>query len=134
MKKRKRATGQDQATKSAERIGESLARMVNRLEGLDRDRERAYQQLLALQRRMNERVAWLGRAIRKKTGAASASDIRFDEVAPKPSDTVAKPRVRRAVTSPETSRKKDSARRCGVCGTPGHNARGHASWQASQGK
>ncbi len=126
LNKRKReAAAHEAATKVAEGIGEALAGIVNRLDSLDTERDNVYRQLLSLQKRFNRQVARFGEAIgqtvttrppRKARGTATKS---------------AKKTTRRATTS--RTRQK-SPPRCGVCGTVGHNARGHAKWEASQGK
>ena len=62
-KRTKEAIAHETATKVAEGIGEALARIVNRLESLDAERERAYKQLLGLQERFNAQVGRFGRAL-----------------------------------------------------------------------
>ena len=121
----------DAATKIAEKIGEALAHIVNRLESVDVDRERAYKQLLELQSRFNTQVSHLGDVIGERVNKATRRRTRPQS-----------PRGKSAGGS-RTSRRKGSksagtpgrARnrvKCGICGTPGHNARGHAKWQASR--
>ena len=120
-KRTQQKAAHDTAIRVAESIGEALGRIVNRLESLDADRERAYEQLVALQKRLNEQVARFGRALgRTPPGAQSAK------------------KSRRTAAKSRSGRKSSPARKkarvtCSICGTAGHNARGHAKWQASQG-
>ena len=67
-----KTAARETATKVAEGIGEALARMVNRFESLDTDRERAYKQILGLQKRFNDQVARLGRAIERTVTTSQA--------------------------------------------------------------
>ncbi len=71
-KRAKGTVAHETATRVAEGMGEALGQIVNRLESLDSDRERAYAQLLALQEHLNAQVIRFGRAIeRVATTAAS---------------------------------------------------------------
>ena len=99
----KKQGAHDTATRVAEGIGEALARIVNRLESLDAERDRVYKQLLALQDRVNPQTA-SRRTTKKKTRSKTR-----------------RPRKKAQI-------------KCGICGTPGHNARGHAKWKASRAK
>ena len=74
-KRTKEAIARETATKVAEGIGEALASMVNRLEFLDAERERAYKQLLGLQGRFNAQVARFGRAIGRTVATKSSSRV-----------------------------------------------------------
>ncbi len=109
------------AVKIAEGIGDALGRIVNRLESLDAEREKVYGQLLALQERLNVQVDRAGKALggTVTTPAAPRRGLR-SRLGKK---TTAKTKVRRKARV-----------RCGVCGTLGHNARGHARWQAAKNK
>ena len=132
-KRTREAVVHDTATKVAEGIGEALARAVNRLESLDVDRERAYQQLLELQERLNAQVARFGRVIgRTVTVTSSAPEGVRSRLGQQPRGAAAD--ARRGRRSPAKQGRKKGRITCGVCGTPGHNARGHARWKASQGK
>lgn len=102
------------AARVAEGIGEALARIVNRIESLDA--ERAGEQLVAWLRRVNEHIGRLERVI----GGAPETTARTA------TSNQAGARMRPVGTQQKAPIK------CGVCGTPGHNARGHAKWQASQ--
>ena len=62
-KRRKKVEAQQTAARVAEGIGEALASVVNRLESLEAEREKAYAQLVELQRRVNAQVFQFGRAI-----------------------------------------------------------------------
>lgn len=109
------------AGKVAESIGTALGRMVNRLEALDAEREKVYAELLALQERLNVQVARAGKALGDKLPTTGGVRRTL--------------RSRRGKKTTPKKRVGTKARiRCGVCGTVGHNARGHARWQAAQGK
>ena len=131
-KRTREAVAHETATKMAEGIGEALARMVNRLESLDSERERAYKQLLGLQERFNAQVARFGRALGRtvttvsagRTGAAGRQSKKTRRLA-------AKSRPRATRKSPTKQRRKKRRIKCGICGTSGHNARGHAKWKAA---
>jgi hypothetical protein len=113
------------AAKVAEGIGEALARIVNRIESLDAEREKAYSQLLALQERLNVQAARFGKAVGEKVTTTAAAGRRMRE------------RLGKKTSSAKKKRSGKKARikiKCGVCGTPGHNARGHAKWQAARRK
>ena len=125
------------AAKVAEGIGEALGRIVNRLESLDADRDRAFEQLLVLQERLNEQVLRFGRAVGKTMTAAAQGRSEVHRPSgrpPRPAST------QRSVKGESTQRTKQAKKgapsriKCGVCGTPGHNARGHARWEASRRK
>ena len=132
-KRTKEAVAHETATKVAEGIGEALARMVNRLESLDTERERAYKQLLGLQERLNAQVARFGRAIGRTVTTASAGRGRLrGRPGKKVRGGAAKSRSNATRKSPTAQSRKKGRIKCGICGTPGHNARGHAKWQASQ--
>lgn len=126
--RRKEAAAREAATKVAEGIGEALARVVNRLESLDAERARVYKQLLGLQERINKQVAHFGDALgrTKSTGTTGRSG---DE------SRAQGEVVKRRATTTRTTTKGAGRKRpisCGICGTPGHNARGHAKWEASR--
>ena len=123
-KRTKEAAAHEAASKVAEGIGEALAGIVNRLESLDAERESVYRQLLSLQKRFNQQVARFGEAIGQKVTNRSTKGARA--TTPKRAR-----KTTRTATTSRTSRK--SPVRCGVCGTAGHNARGHAKWEASKG-
>ncbi len=117
MAKNRTKNRAEAAGKVAESIGAALGRMVNRLEALDAEREKVYTQLLALQERLNVQVARAGKALGDKVPTTAG--------------------IRRTMRSRRgkktTPKKRAKARiRCGVCGTVGHNARGHARWQAAK--
>lgn len=121
MAKNRTKNGAETAAKVAEGIGTALGRMVNRLEALDAEREKVYTQLLALQERLNVQVARAGKAVGDKVPTAAG--------------------VRRTLqsrrgkqTTPKKPPRTKARIRCGVCGTVGHNARGHARWQAAKSK
>ena len=129
-KRTQKVEARQTAARVAAGIGEALARVVNRLESLDAEREKAYAQLVELQRRVNAQVSQFGRAIGQRVTTATAkSDLggRLKK-RKKPIATSAR-RPRRT-----TAKRKISAGtiKCGVCGTAGHNARGHAKWEASK--
>ena len=109
------------AVKIAEGIGDALGRIVNRLESLDAEREKVYGQLLALQERLNVQVDRAGKALggTVPTPAAPRRGLRS--------------RLGKKATAKTKVRRKARVR-CGVCGTLGHNARGHARWQAAKNK
>ena len=143
--KRTRATFGDRtpvdgaATKVAEGIGEALGRIVNRLESLDADRDRAYEQLLALQERLNEQVLRFGRAVGRTMTTAPAGRPEADRrpgrrrrQRPVPPEGSAQSEITQR--SRPVNKGTPSRIRCGVCSTPGHNARGHARWDASRRK
>ena len=113
-KRTKEEVAHETATRVAEGIGQALGRIVNRLGSLDAEREHAYEQLLAIQERLSAQVARFGRAIGRteKTRETSATG--------------------RSVETKGTQRQKKVRIKCGICGTPGHNARGHARWNASK--
>ncbi len=118
----------DKTTEFAERIGRTLAKVVNRLESLDDEREKSYNQLLTLQARLNTQVARLVRTIDRTahTGGTRPAPVR-------PAAT-RRPRAAKSSSKP-TATKRGGAKKtitCGICGTRGHNARGHAKWQASR--
>ena len=132
-KRTREAAVHETATKVAEGIGEALARVVNRLESLEVEREKAYTQLVQLQERVNAQVARFGRVIGRTVSAASAGRARARRRGP------SKARGARAGAAapprrPARQDRKKARIKCGVCGTPGHNARGHAKWKASQAK
>ena len=131
-KRTKEAVAQEAATKVAEGIGEALAGIVNRLESIDAERENVYKQLLGLQKRFNTQVARFGDAIgQRMTGATDAG--RGAGRSPRKARHTAEKRVstRKAATSRSC---KKAPVTCGICGTSGHNVRGHAKWKASQGQ
>ena len=128
-KRTKEAVAQEAATKVAEGIGEALAGVVNRLESLDAERENFYKQLLGLQKGFNKLVARFGDAMGQRvTGAATArpGGGRSRQKA----RTAEKRASTRKAATPRPRRKGSIT--CSICGTPGHNARGHAKWEASQ--
>ncbi len=144
---RTRTTTEDKTTKVAEGIGRALAKVVNRLESLDTERDKAYAQLLTLQARLNTQVARLGRTIGQKARAVAKRQAPGRPVAKRQTPgrpvgrgrTTARPATRRPRAA--TSRSKPAAPKrgrtkktitCGICGTRGHNARGHAKWQAAK--
>ena len=131
-KRKTTASSGEAAARVAEGIGEALARVVNRLESLDAEREKAYGQLVELQRRVNTQVTRFGRAFGRKVSSAES------ELGGRPRKTVkqAKTTVRKARRA-ATKRKRSAGKtkttiKCGICGTRGHNARGHAKWEASR--
>ncbi len=134
---RTRTTTEDKTTKVAEGIGRALAKVVNRLESLDTERDKAYAQLLTLQARLNTQVARLGRTIGQKARAVAKRQAPGRPVGR--GTTTARPATRhpgRATSRskpavPKRGRTKKTVT-CGICGTGGHNARGHAKWQASK--
>ncbi len=128
-KRTQKVEARQTAARVAEGIGEALARVVNRLESLDAEREKTYAQLVELQRRVNAQVSQFGRAIGQRVTTATAkSDLggRLKK-RKKPKATSAR-RPRRTTAK----RKTAGTIKCGVCGTAGHNARGHAKWEASK--
>ena len=125
---RTRTTTDDKTTKVAEGIGRALAKVVNRLESLDAEREKAYAQLLTLQARLNTQVTRLGRTIGQKARTVATRQPPGRPVASR-RRRAAKPGAKPG-TSTRGGTKKTIT--CSVCGTPGHNARGHARWQASK--
>ena len=136
-KRTKEAIAHETATKVAEGIGEALARIVNRLESLDAERERAYKQLLGLQERFNAQVARFGRAMiigrTVTTASAGRTGVR-GRLSKKTRGVAAKSRSRITRKSPTKQGRRKGRIKCGICGTSGHNARGHAKWKAAQGK
>lgn len=149
MPKKPRARGAstgDTATKVAENIGEALAHVVNRLESLDAERDKAYAQLLALQERLNAQVARFGHTVGSRVTAASADGRRIaSRLKRKAKRAVVKRRIKKRgpkraakkaskKTAPATRARKKSRVTCSICGTSGHNARGHAKWQAARNK
>jgi hypothetical protein len=130
-KRTKEAIAQETATKVAEGIGEALAGIVNRLESLEAERENVYKQLLGLQKRFNTQVTRFGEAIgQRMTGATSGHGAGRS---PRKVRRTAEIRVSTRKTATPRSRKKAPIT-CGICGTSGHNARGHTKWKASQGE
>ena len=135
---RTRTTTEDTTTKVAEGIGRALAKVVNRLESLDAEREKAYAQLLTLQARLNTQVTRLGRTIGQKARTVAKRQAPGRPVPKRqpPGRPVATRRRRAAKpgAKPGTSTRGGTKKTitCSVCGTPGHNARGHARWQASK--
>ena len=121
----------DAATRMAEGIGQALASVVNRLESLDTDREKAYRQLLKLQDRLNREVARLGRAIGQTVSRVGTGHTRGRPVTKRRRATKSDSKPTKVVATKQRRNKKRIT--CGICGTPGHNARGHARWQASRG-
>ena len=113
---KKEEVAHETTTRVAEGIGQALGRIVNRLGSLDAEREHAYEQLLAIQERLSAQVARFGRAIGRteKTREISATGC--------------------SVGTKGKQRQKRVRIKCGICGTLGHNARGHARWKASQSK
>lgn len=130
-KRAKGAVAHEGATKVAEGIGEALGRIVNRLESLDAERARAYAQLLALQERLNAHVIRFGRAIERVATTAASGRRDADQ---RPRRNARRPHARSASLAKSTPRRKKARIKCGVCGTPGHNARGHAKWESARGK
>ena len=131
-KRTKEAAAQAAATKVAEGIGEALAGIVNRLESLDAERENVYKQLLGLQKRFNTQVARFGDAVGQRMTAATDAG-RDAGRSPRKARRTSEKRASTRKTATPRSRKKAPIR-CGICGTSGHNARGHAKWKASQGQ
>ena len=127
-KRRKKAEAQQTAARVAEGIGEALASVVNRLESLEAEREKAYAQLVELQRRVNAQVFQFGRAIGQRVSTAATGPL-GGRVKKRKKPTATSARRRRT-----TAKRKTSAGtiKCGICGTAGHNARGHAKWEASK--
>ncbi len=75
-KRTQKVEARQTAARVAEGIGEALARVVNRLESLDAEREKTYAQLVELQRRVNAQVSQFGRAIGQRVTTATAkSDL-----------------------------------------------------------
>ena len=134
-KRTKEAIAHETATKVAQGIGEALARIVNRLESLDAEREGAYKQLLWLQGRFNAQVGRFGRALGRTmtTVSAGRAGVRGRH-RKKTRGVSAKSRSRITRKSPTKQGRRKRRIKCGICGTSGHNARGHAKWKASQGK
>ena len=130
-KRTKEAVAQEAATKVAEGIGEALAAIVNRLESLDAERENVYKQLLDLQRRFNKQVVRVGDAIGQRVTAATTARPGAAR-SPKKARRTAKKRASTQEKAATTRPRKKGPIRCGICGTSGHNARGHAKWKASQ--
>jgi hypothetical protein len=122
----------DAATRMAERIGQALARVVNQLESLDAEREKAYRQLVELQDRLNRQVARVGRAIGPTVRTVGGSRTRGRSATKR--RRAAKPHSKPTKTAATKRGRTKKRITCGVCGTSGHNARGHAKWQASRGK
>ncbi len=134
---RTRTTTEDKTTKVAEGIGRALAKVVNRLESLDTERDKAYAQLLTLQARLNTQIARLGRTIGQRARAVAKRQAPGRPVGRDRS--IARPATRRRRAAKPGAKPGTSTRgrtkktiTCSVCGTPGHNARGHARWQASK--
>jgi hypothetical protein len=129
---RTRTTTEDKTTKVAEGIGRALAKLVNRLGSLDAEREKAYTQLLALQARLNTQVTRLGRTIGQKARTVAKRQAPGRPAGkgrlPGPPAT----RRPRATPAAATRTRTKKTVTCSVCGTRGHNARGHAKWQASK--
>ena len=127
----KEAFAHETAAKVAEGIGEALARIVNRLESLDAERETVYKQLLGLQKRFNKQVARFGEAIGQRittpTNGHPGVGRRPRKKARRAGAKRRSKTTRKAATRPD--RKKPIT--CSICGTPGHNARGHSKWEAS---
>ena len=105
----------------AEGIGEALAHLVNRLEALDTEREKAYDQLVALQERLNLQVVSFSKAFGKRLADTATAGRR------------AGGRRAKQKSSKKGARQKGRVK-CSVCGTLGHNARGHAKWKKAQAK
>ena len=129
-KRTKEALAQEAAMKVAEGIGEALAGVVNRLEALDAERENVYRQLLGLQKRFSEQIARFSDVVgpRVKTATRDRPGAgRPPRKTRRTADKGASPRK----NAPPRPRKRGSIT-CGICGTSGHNARGHAKWEASQ--
>ena len=131
-KRTKEEVAHETATRVAEGIGEALGRIVNRLESLDAEREHAYEQLLTIQERLNAQVARFGRAIGRTTRGASPARTSVPRQPSKKTREISA-KSRSVETKAKQHRKKVRIK-CGICGTPGHNARGHARWKASQSK
>ena len=123
-KRASEAVTDDAATRMAEGIGQALARVVNRLESLDAEREKAYRQLLKLQDRLNKEVARVGHAIGQRVGRVGGGRTR--------GRPAAKPHSKQTKTVVTKRGRTEKRITCGICGTPGHNARGHAKWEASR--
>ena len=119
MAKNRTKNRAETAGKVAESIGAALGRLVNRIEALDAEREKVYAQLLALQERLNVQVARAGKALGDKV--PTAAGVRR---------TLRSRRGKK--TTPKKPARTKARIRCGVCGTVGHNARGHARWQAAK--
>lgn len=124
---RTRTTTEDKTTKVAEGIGRALAKVVNRLESLDTEREKAYAQLLTLQARLNAQVTRLGRTIGQKARTVGKGRLPERPATRRPRA----PASRATPAAPKRTRTKKTVT-CSVCGTRGHNARGHAKWQAAK--
>jgi len=133
-KRTNEAVAHETATKVAEGIGEALAGIVNRLESLDAERENVYKQLLGLQERFNDQVARFGEAIGQTLTTATTSRSAARR---RPHRKARRAAAERGSTSNRKAAAKRTSKKgrikCGICGTPGHNARGHARWKASQG-
>ena len=129
-KRTKEAVAQEAAMKVAEGIGEALAGIVNRLESLDAERENVYKQLVGLQQRFNTQVARLSDAIGQRVTAAANARGRSGRSSQKAQRKAQKTAPARTAATPRPRKKRPVT--CSVCGTSGHNARGHAKWEASQ--
>ena len=134
---RTRTTTEDKTTKVAEGIGRALARVVNRLESLDAEREKAYAQLLTLQARLNTQVTRLGRTIGQKARTvakrqAPGRPVGKGRLQGRPATR--RPRAAASRATPAAAKRTRTKKTvtCGICGTRGHNARGHAKWQAAK--
>lgn len=133
--RKKEAAAHEAATKVAEGIGEALAGIVNRLESLDTERESVYRQLLGLQKRFNPQVARFGEAIGQTVTTRATKPVGKGRRPPKKAQGSAAKSAKKTTRRATTSRtRQKSPVRCGICGTVGHNARGHAKWEASQGQ
>ena len=130
---KKEAAAREAATKVAEGIGEALARVVNRLESLDAERGRVYTQLLALQERINKQVSRFGDTLGRTMSTATTSRSGDAGLASRTRRGAAK-RRRKTTRTAATGAARKRPISCGICGTPGHNARGHAKWEASRAK
>ncbi len=126
-KRTKEEVAHETATQVAEGIGEALGRIVNRLESLDAEREHAYEWLLAIQERLNAQVARFGRGIGRTTRGASPARTSVPRQPSKKTREISA-KSRSVETKAKQHRKKVRIK-CGICGTPGHNARGHARWK-----
>ena len=130
-KRAKGTVAPEAAMRVAEGIGEAIGQIVNHLESLDAERAKAYAQLLALQERLNAHVIRFGQAIeRVATTAASGRPT----AGKRPRGNTRQPRARNASPAKTPPRRKKARIKCGVCGTPGHNARGHAKWESARSK
>lgn len=130
--RRKEAAAREAATKVAEGIGEALARVVNRLESLDAERARVYKQLLALQERINKQVARFGDTLGRTMSTATTSRSGEAGQASKKTRRGAAKRRPKTTRTSATGAARKRPISCGICGTPGHNARGHAKWETSR--